>query len=145
MDESSAVPRRGARPPHLVGRTGEQTVLREVLAAALAGRGGLALIGGSAGIGKTALAGALGREAADHGALVLVGRAYEQDETPPYGPWIELLARCPAPPGGSAATLDLLRPGGATAGTGPIALFAAVVETLAAVARQRPLVLLLED
>ena len=89
----------------LVGREREQAALRDALAAALAGRGSLVLIGGEAGIGKTALAEALLAEAAAQGALVLVGRCYDLTETPPYGPWAEALGRaprapttCPAPP-----------------------------------------------
>ncbi|HEY7908179.1 MAG TPA: ATP-binding protein, partial [Thermomicrobiales bacterium] len=80
-------------PPRLVGRERELAVLREHDAAALAGRGSLVLIGGDAGVGKTALAEALCREAEEQGALVLVGRCYDLTETPPYGPWIELLGR----------------------------------------------------
>ena len=60
------------------------------------GAGRLVLIGGEAGIGKTALAEALLAEAAEQGALVLVGRCYDLSETPPYGPWREALARAPA-------------------------------------------------
>ena len=41
--------------PSLVGRDRELAILRERLAAALAGQGGLVLIGGEAGIGKTPL------------------------------------------------------------------------------------------
>ena len=78
-------------PSLLVGRAREQAVLRDRLAGALAGRGSLALIGGEAGIGKTALAEWLCREAAEQGALVLVGRCYDLAETPPYGPFLELL------------------------------------------------------
>src|SRR4051812_10196670 len=82
-----------ARP--LVGREREQAALREALGAALAGRGSLVLIGGEAGIGKTALAENLLAEATDRGALMLVGRSYDLSETPPYGPWVEALARAP--------------------------------------------------
>ena len=53
-----------ATPPPLVGRDRELAALREHLAAALGARGSLVLMGGEAGIGKTALAEALGREAA---------------------------------------------------------------------------------
>ena len=79
----------------LVGREREQAALHEALDAALAGRGSLVLIGGEAGIGKTALADALCREAAQ-GALVLAGRCFDLAETPPYGPWRELFARAPS-------------------------------------------------
>ena len=80
----------------LVGREREQATLRDALAAALAGRGSLVLIGGEAGIGKTALAEATLAEAAASGALVLVGRCYDLTETPPYGPWAEALDYAPA-------------------------------------------------
>jgi hypothetical protein len=81
--------------PLLVGREREQSILRDALNNALAGRGSLVLIGGEAGIGKTALAEATLAEAGDRGALVLVGRCYDLSETPPYGPWAEALARAP--------------------------------------------------
>src|SRR5262249_4221711 len=84
---------RVSAPPLLVGREGEQGILRERLDAALAGRGSLVLIGGEAGIGKTALAEWLRREAAEQDVSVLVGRCYALSETPPYGPWLECVAR----------------------------------------------------
>src|SRR5918998_4769372 len=90
------------QPPELVGREREEALLRERFSAALAGRGSLVLIGGEAGIGKSALAEALCEEARARGALVLTGRCYDLTETPPYGPWRELFARAPqvadAPP-----------------------------------------------
>lgn len=81
-------PRR-PRPPPLVGRDREQALLREQLAAALAGTGGLVLIGGEAGSGKTVLLQALRRAA-------LTGRCCDRSETPPYGPWRDLLGQTPA-------------------------------------------------
>jgi DNA-binding CsgD family transcriptional regulator len=124
--------------PPLVGREREQTVLRDALDAALAGHGALVLIGGEAGIGKTALAEWLLGEAIGRGALVLVGRCYDLSETPPYGPWSEALARAPRNP----ASPDLASGGGATT---QATLFAAMQEYLATLASQLPLVVLLDD
>ena len=78
----------------LVGRERELATLRDALAAALAGRGSLVLIGGEAGIGKTALADALCREAATQDVLVLTGRCVDLAETPPHlrGRTIALIA-----------------------------------------------------
>ena len=129
-----------ATQPLLVGREREQVTLRDALSATLAGRGSLALIGGEAGIGKTALAEALLHGAARQGALALVGRCYDLSETPPYGPWTEALARMPR--GGVFPTPPDLGEGGVV---GQMALFAAVREYLAALAAARPLVILLED
>src|SRR6478672_7314645 len=80
-------------PVTLVGRDRELALLRERLAAACAGHGSLVLIGGEAGIGKTALAEVLCREAAEQGACVLVGRCFDLTETPAYGPWVYLFER----------------------------------------------------
>ena len=63
----------GSEQPALVGRDREQALLRERLASTPAGRGELVLIGGEAGIGKTALAEALGRKATEPGGLVPMG------------------------------------------------------------------------
>ena len=129
------------QPPLLVGRERELATLRDAFASAMAGRGALVLIGGEAGIGKTALAEALLAEATAHGALALVGRCYDLSETPPYGPWAEALARAPRD-AAPAAPLDL----GWSAGVGSQAtLFSAVRDHLGGLAARRPLVLLLDD
>src|SRR5215218_4032928 len=125
----------------LVGRAREQAVLRDRLANALAGRGGLVLVGGEAGIGKTALAEALAAEAAAQGGLVLVGRCYDLSETPPYGPWIELLEQLPALP--DRLPPALVAQGGAGEGVASqAALFAQVRDHLGATAcTHQPLML----
>src|SRR5262245_64380201 len=97
--------------PLLVGRERERGVLRQHLDAAFAGHGSLVLIGGEAGIGKTALAEALCRDATDQGALVLIGRCYDLTETPPYGPWIELFGRYHATNGAPVLPAAFADPG----------------------------------
>src|SRR5215472_14362002 len=87
------MPASAPAPSALVGRDRELAILRERLAATLAGRGGLVLIGGEAGIGKTALAESVCCEVEARDAIVLVGRCYDLAETPPYGPWVELFGR----------------------------------------------------
>ena len=79
------------QPDLIVGRQSERRRLRELLDRAIAGRGSLALVSGSAGIGKSTLAGDLMREAEERGALVLSGGCYDLTTTPPYGPWAEVI------------------------------------------------------
>src|SRR5262245_55472493 len=76
--------------PLMVGREREQRLLRGYFVAAVAGRGRLVLVGGSAGIGKTTLVAAMAREAEAQDFLVLGGACYDLTATPPYGPWRDL-------------------------------------------------------
>ena len=134
-----------ATPP-LVGRERELAALRDALASAMAGRGSLVLIGGEAGIGKTALAEWLLPEAQDQGALVLVGRCYDLSETPPYGPWRELFAR--APRGEDLPTLPQAVLPAAQRGEALASQDAIIERTqayLATVVARHPGVLLLDD
>ena len=75
----------------LVGRDAELRVLRDALAAARTGRGGLVLVNGPAGMGKSALVAAFGDEAARAGATVLEGSGWESGGAPAYWPWIQVL------------------------------------------------------
>lgn len=125
----------------LVGRQRELELLQRRLAAMLAGRGGLVLIGGEAGIGKTTLIEWLVAEARKRGALALTGGCYDLMSTPPYGPWREALA-----PALSSDLLDAL-----AGASGPVSvssqadLFDRVLRAVVALAQQQPLVLTLED
>ncbi len=129
----------------LVGRDRELDILRQYLAAAITGQGGLVLIGGEAGIGKTALAEALCREAQEQGALALVGRCYDLTETPPYGPWVELFGQYR--PTGALPSLPAAFAARGTVGavTSQAALFGQVRDFLAALAAAGPALLLLDD
>ena len=102
------------------------------------------LIGGEAGIGKTALAEALCREAVDAGALILVGRCYDLAEIPPYGPWAELSARYRPAVGMAVAARGAFREY-RRARREPDGALPAILDFFAALAASRPLVLLLDD
>jgi DNA-binding CsgD family transcriptional regulator len=75
-----------------VGREPELAALRERLEEACAGRGGVVMLVGEPGVGKTRTARELAETARGRGALALWGSCYEGDWTPPYGPWAEALA-----------------------------------------------------
>jgi DNA-binding CsgD family transcriptional regulator len=132
-------------PSTLVGRDRELGVLREHLDAAMAGQGSLVLIGGEAGIGKTALAEATVREAKRAGVTVLQGHCFDLAETPPYGPWIDLFARF-APPASAPVLPDAFARRG-TVGAVPsqMALFVQVQDFLVALGQPKPVALLLDD
>lgn len=133
-------------PAPLVGRARERTILRKHLADVLAGRGGLVLISGEAGIGKTALAENLLTEVRACDTQILIGRCYDLTEPPSYGLWGELFGSAPRPMGAPALPAAVL-PAGQLGEVVPnqevlIAQVQAFIRTLVAV---RPLVLLLED
>ena len=77
----------------LVGRDRELSELRQGLEGALAGRGRLFMVAGDPGVGKTAVADAIGAEAAAAGATVLWGRAWGGGGAPSYWPWLRILRR----------------------------------------------------
>jgi len=132
-------------PSTLVGRDRELGILRARLTAARAGNGSLVLIGGEAGIGKTALAEAVCREATERGALVLVGRCYDLTETPPYGPWVELFGHYRQDNGMPPPPEAFARRGTVGAVASQVALSRQVLDFFPALAEQGPLVLLLDD
>jgi hypothetical protein len=75
-----------------VGREREFAVLRDCLAAALAGRPRVVLCRGEPGIGKTRLADELSAMAGTEGVLAVWGVAAESAGAPPYWPWRQVLA-----------------------------------------------------
>ncbi|MEO3775732.1 BTAD domain-containing putative transcriptional regulator [Micromonospora sp. B11E3] len=149
-----------ARPP-VVGRDEELARLDAALAAARAGVPTVVTLTGEAGIGKTRLAEEAAARASAAGALVVWGRCWEHEGAPDLWPWTqalreivedgpdgrELLSGRAAPaalllpdPGGHGASLDTTSPAQARA-----QLVDAVVALLAAAARRRPLLVVLED
>ncbi len=74
-----------------VGRERELQELLRGLDQAATGRGGLVLIRGEPGIGKSRLADELATRARERGVRVLWGRAWTDAGAPPYWPWIQVL------------------------------------------------------
>jgi predicted ATPase len=140
----------------LVGREGELRLLREALGRALAGKGGLLLVAGEPGIGKTRLAEALAVEAAARGAAVARGAAWDGGGAPALWPWFEVLRalrpELSEPDKRLRSALGPLWEGADEPAAGPadpevrhfrrLDALRAVLESAAA---QRPLLVLLED
>ena len=74
-----------------VGREREMGELVSALDDALAGHGRLVMLAGEPGIGKTRIAQELAAIAVQRGSVVLWGRCYEDEGTPPYWPWVQAL------------------------------------------------------
>ncbi len=120
-----------------VGRRVELERLLAVLDGVMAGRGGTVLLAGEAGIGKSALARALAARAEEAGARVLAGACIEGEWAPPFSPWSEALDEVDPIGPGFEAPLG--------AGEARHRLFDAVSRRLLALARDRPLVVVLDD
>ncbi len=75
----------------MIARESELTTLLSLLDTASKGRGGLCMVVGEAGIGKTRLAHELSRRATERGALVLWGQGAEGDEAPAYWSWVQAI------------------------------------------------------
>lgn len=85
--------RRNGRTPAFVGRTAELDAMRAAVAELAGGRGGLVIVEGEAGIGKSRLVEELLRLADEAGAECLVGTADAVEQATPYHCWRPVFAR----------------------------------------------------
>jgi DNA-binding CsgD family transcriptional regulator/tetratricopeptide (TPR) repeat protein len=74
-----------------VGREPELAAFQTMIVEAREGRGGVVLVSGEPGIGKTRLAEEAALTAHRQGARVLWGRCYEGDGAPAFWPWVQVL------------------------------------------------------
>ena len=81
----------GGRRTPFVGRDAEQAELGRWLDRAARGRGGLVLVGGEPGVGKTRLVEQLLDTARQQRCLTLTGRCYETEGTAPFIPFVEII------------------------------------------------------
>src|SRR5215216_3316427 len=162
---------RGANPLEslaggvFVGRERELEPLREAVDAALAGRGSLQLLLGEPGIGKTRAAEEVATYARVSGARVYWGRCREDEGAPAYWPWVQAIrsyARDADPValawqlGAGAAEvaqlipevaekLDIEPAKGTDSEEARFRLFDSVTSLLLAAARDRPIMIVLDD
>lgn len=127
----------------LYGRAAELDALRNALSSAIRGQGSLVLVAGEAGIGKTSLVDAICAEARDAGAVTISGGCYDLTTTPPFGPWVELFQRARGPFPNMPSLQTLASETGSEQGRD--GLFELVLHSLSDAAKERPLVLVLED
>jgi len=152
----------------LVGREAELERLRGAWGKAAEGHGGVIVISGPPGIGKTRVAERFAAECERSGAQALFGRAREGEGVPALWVWVQVLRRLLAGDAdgrvrgalanAAAELADLLPDLGASGASAPrdgalapspeqsrFLLFDAVGRALLAAARSRPLLIVLED
>ncbi|GAA5172291.1 AAA family ATPase [Pseudonocardia eucalypti] len=144
----------------LIGREHPVGVLHRDVARVLDGQGGLALVAGEAGIGKTTLVTEVAAEARRRGARVLNGACWDGEGAPDYWPWVQVarnLARAASTAEWSAAAeaagdgLPALlgdsgpAPGPTATDSSAFRLHDAITNLLVTAARGQPLVIVLED
>jgi AAA ATPase-like protein len=160
---SDAVGATGELP--LLGRTRELADLDLTLEDASAGHGGLVLLTGEPGIGKTRLATALGERAAAEGHRLAWARGWDGGGAPAFWPWVQIVRAVAADRDdaelrtdlGAGARwvaqlapelrerLDLPEAGDLESEQARFALFDAVTVFLRNAAAREPLVVLLDD
>ena len=164
-EADDARPRLAAHLP-VVGRDAELARLSAVLVEAAAGRGGVVMVTGEAGIGKTRLMEEVTERAGHQGMTAIAGRCFDTDWAPPYGALAEavgaLVADCDpdelrADLGSGAAPLgqlvpdirrvlpDLPEPGPVQPDEERFRLLDAAAQLLVARSQRTPVVVCLED
>ena len=146
----------------LVGREAQWKALTGAWKRAARGQGGIVLVEGESGVGKSRLADEFLRWAVAEGATVLRGRSHDGILGIPYEPVVEALRGALDAPGVAATSAEWLveagrlvpelreRFPGLPTGSEPDAaegwrLFEGVAQLLAAVATERPVVVLIDD
>ncbi|MFI6285827.1 AAA family ATPase [Streptomyces sp. NPDC051018] len=143
--------------PALIGRDHPAGVLLTGIDRATESHGGLVLVTGEAGIGKTSLVTHAADEARRRGALVLGGSCWDSESAPGYWPWVQVVrglrrgtsaeewADAEKATGGRLATLLGEDPNGRGEGGESFAMYDAVTTALVTASQRRPVVVVLDD
>jgi len=126
--------------PVLIGRGAEMGRLETLLRECVGGRGRTVLVSGEAGVGKTVLIRDFVKRARTEGARVLWGECTEIDARRPFGPFMDI-----AHAANRVDTLPVAPRDAVMAGTDRYRLHSAFAALLADLARERPIVIVIED
>ena len=110
-NHTSAAARSSAMPSRLtpfVARDAERASLRRLVDDALVGHGGLALVLGEPGVGKSRLVAEIGDEAQARGMRVLTGHCVEMSGAAPYLPYVEIIEQAISNPRSPLALREAL-------------------------------------
>ncbi|MFG2038052.1 ATP-binding protein [Dactylosporangium sp. NPDC048998] len=136
--------------PGLVGRGAEERRIAERVELAAGGAGGVLLVAGEAGLGKTRLAERAAELAAGRGLAVAWSRCVEASATPAFWPWAQVLRALPDS-GDGRRLLDVLAGRGESSwragdpDTARFHLHETVADTLRLHASARPLLIVIDD
>jgi serine/threonine protein kinase/tetratricopeptide (TPR) repeat protein len=147
---------RGESTDDFVGRRTLLTRIGERIERAGRGQGGVVLVAGEAGMGKTRLLGQLAVRAGELGARVQMAFSAEDDGSPPYWPWLQVLRALPDDGTGREAPSELKallagrepssdQPALRAAQAERLRFFDALCQFMEERAQERPLVLLFDD
>ncbi|GAA2108383.1 ATP-binding protein [Actinomadura alba] len=141
--------------PALIGRDHPAGVLRAEIARVADSHGGLVLVTGEAGIGKTTLVTGAVDEARRLGALVVSGSCWDSESAPGYWPWVQVIrglrrgatpeewAAAESAAGGGLAVM--LGESSNAEAVEAFQLYDAVTSALVSVSQSRPVVVVLDD
>jgi DNA-binding SARP family transcriptional activator len=145
---AAAPPHDGAQPaPSLVGRDAELAHLHRRLQDAASGHGGVVVLVGEPGAGKTTLAEAAAQLAGGAGFVSAWGRCLDAASTPAYWPWSQVLRALPDGPGVAAARhrLDGDIEGESENSVRQFRVYQAVAAALSEAATAAPLLVVVDD
>jgi class 3 adenylate cyclase/tetratricopeptide (TPR) repeat protein len=143
--------------PILVGREAELVRLDSLVAQVLARKPAVALVGGDAGVGKSALMRAFSERVQEKGVRVLAGECTEVEARRPFGPFVEVVRAAVAASGDLLAERlppelgRLLAPWDVAGAVDDLTeaeryrIHAAVLHALAEVGRALPIAIVIED
>ncbi|MEU4544594.1 AAA family ATPase [Nonomuraea dietziae] len=138
--------------PELIGREHPAELLRAEISRVTGSHGGLVLVTGEAGIGKTTLVTSAAEQARGQGALVLSGSCWHSDAAPGYWPWVQVIralrrsGEWPAMEEAAGGSLSALLGDGARAeAADAFEVYDAVTTALVTLSQSRPVVVVLDD